>query len=284
MTGRAKTILKLLVLICFVLAAQTLRWTVAWRAPRIIEIEDVGLSEPSGIVFHAGRGTLFVVGDNGEISEITTNGAVLQARYIGSHDLEGITFNPSTGLLYAAVEGWDTVLEVDPEGLKIRRHFILPRTFEGKTILKPVGQGLESITFVPDAEHAEGGTFFVTNQGFADSDPEDASVLLRVELPLRTGAGAAQQPTPRILSCVRMDVTDLSGAHWDRRKRRLILISDAENRLVQVDDDGKVLASAPLPGRDQEGITFDNAGRMYIAQDSGGVLKIRGRIRWRPAF
>ncbi len=34
----------------------------------------------------------------------------------------------------------------------------------GKMILKPGGQGIEGIMFVPDSRHPEGGTFSVTNQ------------------------------------------------------------------------------------------------------------------------
>ena len=36
---------------------------------------------------------------------------------------------------------------------------------------------------------------------------------------------------------------------------------------------GKIVKSYPLPGRDQEGITLDRAGSIYLAQDSGGIIK-----------
>ena len=37
-------------------------------------IDKVNFNEPSGIVFHALRGTLFVVGDEGDLCEIKTDG------------------------------------------------------------------------------------------------------------------------------------------------------------------------------------------------------------------
>ena len=43
-------------------------------------IDEVGLEEPSGICFHFSRGTLFVVGDEGHVYEIDTNGKLLKQK------------------------------------------------------------------------------------------------------------------------------------------------------------------------------------------------------------
>ena len=61
-----------------------------------VDIDRVGVEEPSGIVFHAPRGTLFVVGDQGKIYEMKTDGTGIQQRELaegGWRDLEGVTFN-----------------------------------------------------------------------------------------------------------------------------------------------------------------------------------------------
>jgi len=241
-----------------------------------VDIDRVGVEEPSGIVFHGGRGTLFVVGDQGKIYEMKTDGTGVNQRDLaegGWIDLEGVTFDPATGLLYVVVEGRDRILEVDPDKLVILREYEIPRTWQGKTVLDAGGQGLEAITFVPDAKHPEGGTFFVTNQGFADSPPEDASALLQVELPLRRKP--AENADAKILDYVRMDVFDLSGLHYDAKRRSLFVISDGGNALMRITPKGKVLKTERLPGRNQEGITVDNKGFVYIAQDSGGILRFR---------
>lgn len=63
--------------------------------------------------------------------------------------------------------------------------------------------------------------------------------------------------------------------HYDAKRNLLVIISDTEDLLMEVSLDGKVLATRPLTGVNQEGITFDDEGNMYIAQDSGGVLKVK---------
>ena len=37
-------------------------------------IDQVKFNEPSGLVFHPGRGTIFAVGDNGDLLEMGTDG------------------------------------------------------------------------------------------------------------------------------------------------------------------------------------------------------------------
>ena len=241
-----------------------------------VDIDRVGVEEPSGIVFHTARGTLFVVGDQGKIYEMKTDGTGVNQRDLaegGWIDLEGVTYNPATGLVYVVVEGRDRILEVDPDKLAILRAYEVPRTWRGKTVLNALGQGLEGITFVPDAKHPEGGTFFVTNQGFANSAPEDASALLHVELPITTKPG--KDADAKILDYVRMDVFDLSGLHYDAKRKRLLVISDGGNAIMRITPKGKVLKTERLPGVHQEGITVDNRGFVYIAQDSGGILTFK---------
>ena len=40
---------------------------------------------------------------------------------------------------------------------------------------------------------------------------------------------------------------------------------------------GQVVSASAFPGDNQEGIAFDADGYVYIAQDSGGVLKVKWR-------
>ena len=241
-----------------------------------VNIDKTGVEEPSGIVYHAGRGTLFVVGDQGKLYEMKTDGTPVKQRDLaagGWRDLEGVTVDPATGLVYVAVEGEERILEVDPDTFKILREFQIPRKFRGRTILRGGGQGIEAIEFVPDAKHPEGGTFFVTNQGFKNSAAEDASALVRVEVPLKSKPKG--NANAKILAYVRMGPTDLSALHYDAKREHLYVVSDGMNRVMQINFKGKVLKSDTLPGRDQEGFTLDADGFAYIAQDSGGILKYK---------
>lgn len=236
-------------------------------------IDRVEFNEPSGLTFHPGRGTVFAVGDNGDLCEIETDGTLVKQRKVRPADFEGITSVPSTGLLYVAIEGADSILEVDPEDFQVRREFAIGRTAEGKLVLDAGGQGIEGIAFVPDESHPEGGTFFVANQSFELGDTEDLSAIFEVELPLRSSRSEA--PRGEILRYFTLGVMDLSGLHYDRVNDRLLIISDATNTFFETSRAGEILRSYAFPGDNQEGITLDGDGYIYIAQDSGGIVKAR---------
>jgi len=234
------------------------------------------LNEPSGIVYHAARQTLFAVGDEGDIIEMRTDGAaVAQAVLRKGADLEAITFDPSTGLIYVAVEGDEHILEVDPQTLKVVREFAIDRTFDGSVRLRSDGNGIEGMCFVPDADHPEGGTFFIANQAFSLNDPEDTSALCRVELPLRTGDKDQSQLQGRIIEYTAMPIIDMAGMHHDDATGHLFIACDSDNVLMEVAKDGTILRTWAFPGNDQEGIAVDAEGNLYIAQDSGGILKVK---------
>jgi len=231
-------------------------------------IEKTAIAEPSGIVYHPGRRTLFVVGDEGHVTEIGLDGRLVQAKHLRYADLEGITCNPETGLLYVAVEGDEQILEVDPATLDITRPFDLPRTWHGDTVLASGGQGIEAITFVP--AQGGGGTFYVANQGPKRKSKDDGPGLAEFALPLEGASGGEAI----MLRWFPMEEPDLAGLAYDPREDRLFVVSDRENLLMVVSREGKIIERYHLPGEDQEGIAFDNEGNLYIAQDSGGILKL----------
>src|SRR3989339_2118990 len=58
--------------------------------------------EPSGAVWHPGRGTWLVVGDDGDLAEITSSGSVVNYWWVGG-DLEDITFiDSASSVVYLA--------------------------------------------------------------------------------------------------------------------------------------------------------------------------------------
>lgn len=230
------------------------------------------VSEPSGICWHAQRGTLFVVGDEGDLYEITRDGARIRQKRIRAADLEGVTYDPATGLLYVAVEEAESILEIDPESFAVLREFVLPREFGGRTLLRAGGEGLEGITFIPDSRHPEGGVFWVANQAFTLSDPEDISAVFQVELPLRTRTGA-----PRITGYFQPGVIDLSGLHYDPVTDHILVISDAINLILEYSRAQRLIRAQAFPGDNQEGLTVDGEDFLYIAQDTGGILKLKWR-------
>jgi uncharacterized protein YjiK len=229
--------------------------------------------QPSGICFHSKRGTLFVVFDLGAVCEMKTDGTIINEKQVVRADFEGITHDPSTGLLYVAVEGAEKIIELDPETFAILRVFSVPREFMGDTLLKEGGQGIEAITFVPDENHPHGGTFYVANQSYDLEDTEDISAIFEVEVPLKSRAGT--NTDTKILRYYSLGIIDLSGLYFDKATDHLYVISDSANTIFEITKTGTILSGHAFPGDNQEGITVDDQGFLYIAQDSGGILKIK---------
>ena len=54
-------------------------------------------------------------------------------------------------------------------------------------------------------------------------------------------------------------------------------VSMLNNAFAETDSEGHLLRLYTFPGQSQEGLALDPEGHLYIAQDSGGILKIRWR-------
>lgn len=229
-------------------------------------VDDFGQAKSdklSGLVFYPQRKTLFAVSDNGRIIELKTDGTVIQKKQLRKKaDFEGITYNPATEMLYIAIEGEEIILEVNPETLEAERDIPIDRMFEGDILLSPEGDGIEGITFVPASDGATNGSFYLVNQS-DELGGTDPSVVFEVEI-----NHAVDEPKARITRYFSVGVTDLSGIHYVPSSRRLLIISDANNLLLEVSLTGQVIETYPLPGKKQEGITTDEEGSLYIAQDA----------------
>jgi len=142
-----------------------------------------------------------------------------------------------------------------------------------RMLLKPGGQGVEAITFRPDASHPHGGTFYIANQSFDAEAAEDPSVICEVEVPLRA-SGPGPAPA-KIVRCVSLGIADLAALRYDAKSDHLYVVSDMNNMLIETTCRGDVVAFWALPGDNQEGFAVDPKGYVYIAQDSGGIIKFK---------
>lgn len=234
------------------------------------DIDKQGLVEPSGIVYHRQRDTLFVVSDEGEIAEIRRDGsAVANTKVKG--DLESITMVPETGLVYAGIEGDDVILEFDPIRREVTRRFPIHRAFEGNPdfLKKQSGEydnGIESMAFVPDPGHPEGGTFYVGNQW-------DPPMIMEVLVPLKSIR--APEAEARIIRVLPFRMDDPAAMYYDPDTKLLNIVSDADNILVEITLEGRLVNEYAFPGDNQEGVCRDDEGYLYIAQDSGGILRVK---------
>ena len=186
-------------------------------------------------------------------------------------DLEGITVDPSSGLLYIAAEGVDTILEYDPEKGEVIRRFPINREFQGNENYleshgEPYEDGIESIVFIPDAMHPEGGSFYVGNQW-------DPACIMEIQVPL--GSTHKDVTEARIVRVLPAKMDDPSAMYYDANTKRLNVVSDADNILIEMTLEGKIMKTYAFPGDTQEGLARDEEGFLYIAQDIGGIIKIK---------
>ncbi len=234
------------------------------------DIDQQDIPEPSGICFHHKRNTLFVVSDEGEIVEIKTDGTPVFRKKIPG-DLEGLALNPETGLLYIVKEGEDIIMEFDPDEWEITREFPLNRKYKDdpnyiKKQKAGYDNGLESIAFVSDPQHPEGGTFYVGNQW-------DPPCIMEVLIPLKSSNRDITEA--RILRVLPFKLDDVSAMYYDSNTGILNVVSDADNILVELTLEGKLINEYAFLGNDQEGLTRDDKGYLYIAQDIGGIIKVK---------
>jgi uncharacterized protein YjiK len=226
--------------------------------------------DPSGICFHPQRKTFFIVSDEGEIFEVKTDGTpVFRLKMPG--DLEDVTVDPSTGLLYIIIEGDDVILEFDPDKKEVRRRFPVNRAYQENPgfLQKQVDKydnGIESLVFIPNPGHPEGGTFYAGNQ-------EDPACIMELYVPIKTSS--ANQAEARILRVLPFRMRDPGALYYDSKTGLLNVVSDSDNLFVEITLDGKLVKEYAFPGNDQEGIAWDDQGHIYICQDSGGILKLK---------
>ena len=252
--------------------SQTIRFPYKWIGTPGFggDIDQQNFEEPSDICFHPIRKTLFVVSDEGEIAEIKTDGTpVFNLKVPG--DLEGITVNPQSGLLYVVKEGDDIILEFDPEKRVVTRTFPIDREYQGnKNFIQKQDEGydngVESITFVPDKDHPEGGTFYAGNQW-------DPPCIMELFVPLKSSK--AETSEAKILRVLPFKLDDPAAMYYDFKTGLLNVVSDADNILVEITLDGRLVNEYAFLGDNQEGLARDDEGYLYIAQDTGGIIKVK---------
>jgi len=233
-------------------------------------IDRQSILEPSGICYHPDRSTLFVVSDEGYVAEIKKDGTPV-ANHRVAGDLEGITINLQTGLLYLGVEREDAILEFDPEKGEVRRRFPISREYKGDPnfLEQQVNQydnGIESLAFVPDRNHPEGGLFYVGNQW-------DPPMIMKVQVPLRSSRAAEAEA--RIIEVLPFKMDDPAAMYHDPATGLLNIVDDADNIFVEITLQGRLVRQYAFLGDNQEGICLDDEGYLYIAQDTGGILKVK---------
>jgi len=221
-------------------------------------ITNPGVKEPSGITFHKPSGHLFVVGDDGGLAELDANGKVLSTTKIESQ-IEDVTVHTPTGLLVLISESRSELIVYDSATHQERKRWPLDADAMVGAPITDRNQGFEGVVFRPVAGQPGGGIFYLTHQ---------RSPAIVVALAFDPTGPVHRLGAEVVLSRWSMSYQDLTAITWSEALDRLLVIADAKDRILVVRaDDGAVEAEVPIPGRQQEGLTLDGAGGLWIADD-----------------
>ncbi|MEA3513572.1 MAG: SdiA-regulated domain-containing protein, partial [Campylobacterota bacterium] len=222
------------------------------------------IPEASGICFIDKTKSIVVVNDEGWIYKLTTNGKIVQKKYLGKYDLEGITYDKKNDRLLVVVEGEESILIVQRGSLQIVKEIKIKRSYQKVKILKKSKKtGIEAIAIDNDGE------IYVSNQSkktYNKKLKENISVILKVT--------SLDNKKTKIKEVFNHGYIDIAGMTF--HNGYLYMTSDKKNLLIKYDiKNNKTIAKIKLPKSAQEGICFDNKNNIYIADDNGAILRYK---------
>ncbi len=226
-----------------------------------------GVKEPSGVAFSPGRGTLFVVGDEGSLVEIDASGKLVARLPMGGN-LEDVALHSPSGRLVLLSEKKGELIVFDPSSGRKTAKFKI----DSEALLGQKGvdrnQGFEGLAFRPEANRPGGGVFYLVHQ---------RSPALMVALAFDPLGPAGTLGAEAVIARSTVgDREDLTAVTYDQPLNRLFVIADSKDRIAMLGTGGDEEAEIVLPGVQQEGLTFDAAGNLWVADDRAGLLVFRG--------
>ncbi|MEZ5976850.1 MAG: hypothetical protein R3F34_01340 [Planctomycetota bacterium] len=221
-------------------------------------------SEASGIAWHEGREQWIVVGDEGLLAALSPGGAVL-TQWSVPGDLEAVCVaDPNRDRVYLAREQPDAVLEFDLVTGTVLRVFDVSAWFPG-----PSNDGVEALTFVPDANDPEGGLFWAGSS-------LDGTVH-RFRLPILSSATSNQ--VLHVDSFVPSSSKELRGLDADPVAGVVYALYSDPPAVRVLGPSGNTLANWPVPaapgGARAEGVGVRGC-ELALAEDAGrsGISRV----------
>lgn len=204
------------------------------------------IPEASGISYCSNSDTLMVANDEGTFYELSTKGKVLNQLLLGKYDLEGVVCHDKE-IIFAIEEGALLVLN-----RKSKKHKVYKLRLDGKKFKLNKKAGIEGLTF-------HDGIYYLSIQA---KKKKDAKLLL-----VKLGEKYA-----KIIDTIHHEKIDIAGLHY--KEGILYMVSDKKDKLYLYNlSKHKIIKKIKLKKFAQEGITFDNKGFIYFADDDGTVKK-----------
>ena len=254
-----------------------------------LQIEMPSGYEPSGITWNTDTDKLFVVSDNGEMTQMNMDGSD-QISVSVSGDNEAVTIvDPSSSIVYIGLENPDSIVEYDWDKEEKDKSWDLSSIMTGDD-----NSGLEGLTFVPNSYHSfrdsdYGGVFYAAIQRtpvLSDEDTNNDYLIYAFDINLDNSG--------EIIDWWGLDLpsgtpeSDISDLYFSEHTGLLYVLFDSYDRLIEMDPETmEVVADysdIPIPGDQQEGVvvvpTSDGVADIYFAYDkevySSGVVKYSG--------
>jgi len=209
------------------------------------EIADI--PEASGISYCKNTDTLVVASDEGSFYELTTDGEIISEHELGDYDLEGVVCKRNKFIF--AVEG-GALLRVNRETLKTK--LVKIKGIKNQKFKFSDKHGIEGIS-------KRGKLYYLSIQAKKKKDAYIVVVKMKKNY-------------AKIVRIIHHKIIDSSGLQWYHH--RLYIVSDKKDKLFVYNlKQRKIMKRIKLPKFAQEGITFDDDGNAYFADDDGHVLK-----------
>ena len=234
-------------------------------------IADFGVKEPSGVAFHPGLGRLFAIGDEGSLAELDADGKRIDSRSFGGN-LEDVAVHTPTGDLVLLAELESVLILYDPKARREKKRWRMDAAAVLGQAPQEQNQGFEGLAFRPERGRPGGGVFYLAHQRTPamivglSFDPAGAAGNL--------GASAVVSRWPL------NDYEDLTAVTYAAAIDRILVLTDKSDLILVLAKDGSVEAEVPVPGVQQEGLTVDAKGDIWVADDKDkSLLRLPGGLR-----
>lgn len=213
--------------------------------------------EPSGVVWHGRTHSLFLVWDNGYVTQMDTSGNILHPSVFVGGDLEDITVvDDQTNSIYLLEEYPQKIVEFD-----ISTWTKTGRVWSLNGMPGNAADGAEALTY-----NAETHEFYVgaqmDGQIYVYAVDLQNSGSVNFSRVIHTGVAA-----------------DIAGLNYSADTKKVYAVFDSANILQEYDaSNDHLLTQYDVPGVDQEGLTVlpgcpHASTPIIIAEDSGRVMK-----------
>jgi uncharacterized protein YjiK len=234
-------------------------------------IKDLGVKEPSGVVFHPGSGHLFVVGDEGTLAELDGDGRRIDARGVQGN-LEDVAVHVPSGHLVLLSEKSAELILYDPVARQEKKRWHLDAAAVLGEEPGEKNQGFEGIAFRAEKGRRGGGLFYLTHQ---------RTPAMVVALSCDPAAPAGSLGAEAVVARWSLEPhEDLTAVAYVPSLDRILVLTDKSDRILILTSKGSIESEVEVPGEQQEGLTVDGKGDVWLADDKDkSLLRLPGGLQ-----